>query len=415
MLSLSHGAPRVLHSWHRSISDSTASARAVAVSEAVRTARCTASPPAAPRQPSPLTGGQAQGHAGAVTMAARRDALAAAAEVMVWLERRCGGHSLDDVPPEALEDPSLVCTVGEVGVHPGVSNVIARYANISVDIRRAPWGCSDRVGYWVRCIPRVLCRSVPQALRGGQRAARSPARRSAGQRQAGRGRTRAPRGRVRRDDVRQRVVTELVRQVDFVCRRRGVECTAEVVHAASAVACDPGMMRALQSACIRSQQARCFGDLRTVAASCAARRCARARDLSSLVLLLGSCWGLALRQGVHARMRPVPVRAPVSGFDLAGECAGAGTRVGGRREPGAPGPGRDRRGRHTGRVRGGAPARAARGRRARPGQRRGARRAGAGRPDQGAPQHGAQTPYARAPSRLGRARLALTPGRSQSA
>ncbi len=76
-----------------------------------------------------------QGHAGAVTMAARRDPVAAAAECMFWLERRCAGHSLDDVPAVALEDPSLVCTVGEVDIHPGTSNVIAKYANISVDIR----------------------------------------------------------------------------------------------------------------------------------------------------------------------------------------------------------------------------------------------------------------------------------------
>ena len=79
----------------------------------------------------------AQGHAGAVTMATRRDAVAAAAEAMFWLERRCGGASLTDVLEEALEDPSLVCTVGEVDIHPGTSNVIAKFANISVDIRRA--------------------------------------------------------------------------------------------------------------------------------------------------------------------------------------------------------------------------------------------------------------------------------------
>ena len=200
MLSLSHGAPRVLHCWHRSISDSTASARAVAVSEAVRTARCTASPPAAPRQPSPLTGGQAQGHAGTVTMAARRDALAAAAEVMVWLERRCGDHSLDDVPPEALEDPSLVCTVGEVGVHPGVSNVIARYANISVDIRRAPWGCSDRVGYWVRLLS---TRAVPLHAAGAAGRAAGGALARAAQRRTASGRPR-PNARAARQGAARR-------------------------------------------------------------------------------------------------------------------------------------------------------------------------------------------------------------------
>jgi hypothetical protein len=116
---------------------------------------------------------------------------------------------------------------------------------------------------------------------------------------------------VRRDDVRQRVVAELVQQVDFVCRRRGVECAAEVVHAASAVACDPGMMRALQSACIRSQQARCAAHLEIDTAAFAARRCANARDPPGHVPLLGSCLGLVVRGGVRARVRPVRLRAPV--------------------------------------------------------------------------------------------------------
>ena len=69
--------------------------------------------------------------------------------------------------------------------------------------------------------------------------------------------------------MRQRVVDDFVQQVDSVCRRRGIECAAEVRHMAPAVACDPGMVQALQSACIRSQQARgvvlhrqlqCLGD-----------------------------------------------------------------------------------------------------------------------------------------------------------
>ena len=92
-----------------------------------------------------------------MTMATRRDAVAAAAEAMLWLERRCGGASLTDVPEEALEDPSLVCTVGEVDIHPGTSNVIAKYANISVDIRRAARAAAVR-----------LLRALHMRRRGGQ-------------------------------------------------------------------------------------------------------------------------------------------------------------------------------------------------------------------------------------------------------
>lgn len=63
--------------------------------------------------------------------------------------------------------------------------------------------------------------------------------------------------------MRQRVVDDFVQHVDSVCRRRGIECAAEVVHTAPAVACDPGMVQALQGACIRSQQARCPCQRRT--------------------------------------------------------------------------------------------------------------------------------------------------------
>jgi allantoate deiminase len=67
------------------------------------------------------------GHAGTVPMALRRDALAAAAEVIAIAEA-IGRRG---------EKSSLVCTVGEISVRPGASNVIPGEASFSLDIRGA--------------------------------------------------------------------------------------------------------------------------------------------------------------------------------------------------------------------------------------------------------------------------------------
>ena len=63
------------------------------------------------------------GHAGTVPMRLRRDALAAAAECALAIERRC------------LAAPELVGTVGKIEALPGAVNVIPGTAGFSVDIR----------------------------------------------------------------------------------------------------------------------------------------------------------------------------------------------------------------------------------------------------------------------------------------
>jgi beta-ureidopropionase / N-carbamoyl-L-amino-acid hydrolase len=63
------------------------------------------------------------GHAGTVPMALRRDALAAAAEMVLAVERRCS------------EQPDLVGTVGKLEVPHGAVNVIPGRCEFSVDIR----------------------------------------------------------------------------------------------------------------------------------------------------------------------------------------------------------------------------------------------------------------------------------------
>jgi beta-ureidopropionase / N-carbamoyl-L-amino-acid hydrolase len=63
------------------------------------------------------------GHAGAVPMTMRHDAAAAAAEVVLFVERRCSA------------DPNLRGTVGRLSVSDGATNVIAGRCELSIDIR----------------------------------------------------------------------------------------------------------------------------------------------------------------------------------------------------------------------------------------------------------------------------------------
>jgi N-carbamoyl-L-amino-acid hydrolase len=63
------------------------------------------------------------GHAGTVPMGSRRDAAAAAAEIVLAVERRCGGT------------PGLVGTVGQLHVSGGAINVIPGHCQLSIDIR----------------------------------------------------------------------------------------------------------------------------------------------------------------------------------------------------------------------------------------------------------------------------------------
>jgi allantoate deiminase len=65
------------------------------------------------------------GHAGTVPMSLRRDALAAAAECVLAVERVCS------------ETPNLVGTVGWIDANPGATNVIPGAVSFAVDLRAA--------------------------------------------------------------------------------------------------------------------------------------------------------------------------------------------------------------------------------------------------------------------------------------
>jgi hydantoinase/carbamoylase family amidase len=71
------------------------------------------------------------GHAGTVPMALRRDAAAAAAEIVLYVEKRCAAA------------PTLVGTVGRLGVPGGATNVIPGRCELSLDIRAADDGTRD--------------------------------------------------------------------------------------------------------------------------------------------------------------------------------------------------------------------------------------------------------------------------------
>ena len=63
------------------------------------------------------------GHAGTVPMGARQDALTAASEMVLAVERYCSEHG------------GLVGTVGKLGVLPGAINVIPQDVELTVDVR----------------------------------------------------------------------------------------------------------------------------------------------------------------------------------------------------------------------------------------------------------------------------------------
>lgn len=75
------------------------------------------------------------GHAGTTVMPLRRDALAAAAEVILAVERLGAGGP-----------PDLVATVGRIEASPGAANVIPGAVAFTIDVRALDAALRDRVG-----------------------------------------------------------------------------------------------------------------------------------------------------------------------------------------------------------------------------------------------------------------------------
>lgn len=125
----------------------------------------------------------AQGHAGTVPMRNRRDPMAAAAESMVGIERICTALGEPKGPTHKEADVSgLVCTVGEMRVWPGASNVIPGEVMFTLDVR------------------------------------------------------------ARRDLIRNEAVKEIRTNVEEVCKRRQVTCLVDLKHEAIALECAPSVV-----------------------------------------------------------------------------------------------------------------------------------------------------------------------------
>ena len=127
-----------------------------------------------------------QGHAGTVPMSSRKDAVAAAAEIIHHIEGLCQRS-------QSSQDTLLVCTVGEVRVWPGASNVISSSTNFSVDIRS------------------------------------------------------------KSNTERNLVVQDVIRYVNETCERRKIVCHVDRNHDASAVKCDPDITSGIKRAIINAQ------------------------------------------------------------------------------------------------------------------------------------------------------------------
>jgi allantoate deiminase len=91
-----------------------------------------------------LIQGQA-GHAGTVPMPARHDALAAAAEAMIYIEQRCA------------REPLTVGTVGRIEALPGAINVIPGQCRFSIDIRAPDDAQRERAVADVKAAIETLC------------------------------------------------------------------------------------------------------------------------------------------------------------------------------------------------------------------------------------------------------------------
>lgn len=117
-------------------------------------------------------------HAGTTPMAMRKDAAAAAAEMLLYVEQRCTQD----------QHASLVGTVGQLQVPNGSTNVIPGACIFSLDIRAAD------------------------------------------------------------DTVRDAAVADVLRQLDAICERRGIEAIVEKMVSAPAAPCAPWLMEQLAAA-----------------------------------------------------------------------------------------------------------------------------------------------------------------------
>ena len=64
--------------------------------------------------------------------------MAAAAEIISWVERRCGGGRFTPGGGDVKPEDNLMCTTGNINLWPNAFNVIPGSANFTLDIRFVP-------------------------------------------------------------------------------------------------------------------------------------------------------------------------------------------------------------------------------------------------------------------------------------
>jgi allantoate deiminase/N-carbamoyl-L-amino-acid hydrolase len=119
-------------------------------------------------------------HAGTTPMTMRKDAAAAAAEIVLYVEKRCA------------QAPSLVGTVGQLQVPNGSVNVVPGACRLSLDIRAAD------------------------------------------------------------DATRDAAADDILREIEAICARRGIDAQIELLVSAPAVPCAPWLMQQLAAATERA-------------------------------------------------------------------------------------------------------------------------------------------------------------------
>lgn len=61
--------------------------------------------------------------------------MAAASEIISWMERRCGGGSYPHPGGTPAAEDALMCTTGSITLWPNAFNVVPGSANFSLDVR----------------------------------------------------------------------------------------------------------------------------------------------------------------------------------------------------------------------------------------------------------------------------------------
>jgi allantoate deiminase len=143
-----------------------------------------------------------QGHAGTVPMAMRKDPMIAAAQSIVAIENICthpekgvgGSRGASHMSSAVNYAGAIVCTVGEIHSWPGASNVIPGEVMFTIDVR------------------------------------------------------------AKDDTDREKNVLRIEREIQKICRRRGLACSAERKHEANAVACAPKLNDMLNSAAVSAMK-----------------------------------------------------------------------------------------------------------------------------------------------------------------